>query len=318
MINMQWRKLGRQNTPYPLVKLRAFVNSWLPARTHHQAVQDFLSTSHSASHNQSQCTCVIGGAKMLSEHSYTLFYVQEDWNWLSYSLGTFTWLTLLPYRSEFCKLCPLYHPINKIDTYELPWLNCIMKDGSPSCERIIHIVASCWILLKQCVWLFHLWNFTKTFFSIHLANLLELLLNAIWGPLICLTFIVHHMPTFRPWRGISWIKCLSRTPVLIILGRNRGLWLLRCVMVARFCFTCGCIVILYGDYHKWMLRTGVWYLEQYFFHSCTSMKERQTAVIKWKFHQNGPLRRNEGMLYCTYYWHYLDLKILHCEGKKVL
>lgn len=92
------------------------------------------------------------------------------------------------------------------------------------------------------------------------------------GPLICLAFIVHHIATFRPQRGMSWIKCLSRTPVPIILGRNRGLWLLICAMVARFCFICGCIVILYGDYHKWMLNTGVWYLEHYFFHSDMPMK----------------------------------------------
>ena len=28
------------------------------------------------------------------------------------------------------------------------------------------------------------------------------------GPLLCLAFIVHHMPTYRLRRGISWIKCV--------------------------------------------------------------------------------------------------------------
>ena len=151
MINMQWRKLGRQNPPYPLVKLRAIVNSWLPARTHHQAVQDFHNMSHSASHSESQYTCVIGGAKCC-QHTYTLFYCSRRLKLThSCSWGTFMYLTLLPYRSAFCKLCPLYYPISK-SWYIWVAMPCITKHGFPSCESstLLPAAESCWKNVFDC------------------------------------------------------------------------------------------------------------------------------------------------------------------------
>ena len=44
------------------------------------------------------------------------------------------------------------------------------------------------------------------------------------GPLIYLAFIVHHMPTFRPQRGISWIKYVLAELQYQLLWEETGVY----------------------------------------------------------------------------------------------
>jgi hypothetical protein len=131
----------------------------------------------------------------------------------SFSWGTIIiyhhmYLTLTSY-SSFSEPCLSNYPTHKSwYLWGTMTCYCVMKHPSQSCERVVHIVASCWILLKSCVWLFHLWKLHIEFFRIHLAYLLELFLNAVWGQLICFAFTVHHMPTLKSQRGTSWMKCV--------------------------------------------------------------------------------------------------------------
>jgi hypothetical protein len=70
------------------------------------------------------------------------------------------------------------------------------------------------------------------------------------GPLICVAFIVHHMPTFRPQRGISWIKYVLAELQYQLFGKKQAF------MTSEMCH--GCNILL----HLWVHSDPCWWLSQ--------------------------------------------------------
>jgi hypothetical protein len=113
------------------------------------------------------------------------------------------YLTLIPYRGSFCKLCPSNYPINKSwYIWGTMTCYCVVKHASQSWENCLH----CCQLLNLAEIMCMIVPFVRAAhricqYSSYIPT--KLFLNAI---VICLAFIVHHMPTFKSQRGTSWIK----------------------------------------------------------------------------------------------------------------